>query len=341
MEIKKKTTLSKEIYPDIYKITLPLPFKKPGPVNTYLFLGEKITLLDTGLSQTANKLKKALAEHDLQFSDIEQIIITHGHIEHYGAAKQIAKASAGKTDIAVHIEDIIRVETGKEVPMSTFTAFLKQMGLPPRYRLSFILLGSLLFAMARNCTATLPLKDNDTIQLGNYQGTVISTPGHTKGTICIYLAKENILFSGDHILGHVTPNAFVMLEASANLPARLSQSEYYESLSKIKQLSPSKIFTGHCKDVLDLEETIKMYTREFRKRNWNILSILDDGEQSVYEISGKLFPEIKNKKFPLKTLDIFLSLSEVYTHLQVLDTDGLVSSVTRNKVLFFRKPESV
>ena len=73
--------------PDVYSIKLPLSGYKPGPVNVYLFKGDKITLIDTGMKQTANLLRKALEEHGIRFSDIDNIVVTHGHVDHYGAAK--------------------------------------------------------------------------------------------------------------------------------------------------------------------------------------------------------------------------------------------------------------
>ena len=53
---------AKEIYPDIFKIQLPFPGDKPGPINVYLFRGECITLVDTGIPRTVKFLKKALDE---------------------------------------------------------------------------------------------------------------------------------------------------------------------------------------------------------------------------------------------------------------------------------------
>ena len=62
---------SVEVLPDVFCIRLPLPGRKPGPVNVYLFKGRKNTLIDTGMAQTAGILKKALAEHHLGFADID------------------------------------------------------------------------------------------------------------------------------------------------------------------------------------------------------------------------------------------------------------------------------
>ncbi len=45
--------------------------------------------------------------------------------------------------------------------------------------------------------ADMFLKENDMIKTQNYEFNVIETPGHTKGSICLYSKKEQILFSGD------------------------------------------------------------------------------------------------------------------------------------------------
>lgn len=39
--------------------------------------------------------------------------------------------------------------------------------------------------------------DNDLIHIGNLEFKVIHTPGHTKGSTCLYCEKEKCLFSGD------------------------------------------------------------------------------------------------------------------------------------------------
>lgn len=45
--------------------------------------------------------------------------------------------------------------------------------------------------------ANILLKENDIIQTQNYEFSVIETPGHTTGSICLYSDKDHILFSGD------------------------------------------------------------------------------------------------------------------------------------------------
>jgi len=326
--LKKEYKYSKEILPDVYSIKLPLSGYKPGPVNVYLFKGGKITLIDTGMKQTSDILKKALREHGIRFSDIEKIIITHGHIDHYGAAKKIVEA--GRAKVTAHAEDILSIEKGMEVSLSRYRNFLRLMGVPLPIG---ILLGLFFFMfknMADNCRVDIVMRDGDEIELGKYSARIIDTPGHSKGSVCVFLEKERILFCGDTIIEHITPNAFIMLDEKEKLPVRLSQDEFYESLARIKKLSPAMIYPAHGKAVSDIDKIINGYEDAFAERQEKILSIVRSGEKNIYRIARILFPEIGGMKLPL---EIFLSISEVYTNIQVLQKEGKVSLNIRNGLL--------
>jgi len=318
--LAKEYKFSREILPDVYSITLPLPGKRPGPVNVYLFKGGTVTLIDTGTAQTAGILEKALKEHGLGFSDIDRIIVTHGHPEHYGAAKKIVRA--GKASVAAHSEDVVSIENGMDVSTKRYKHFLRMTGIPWSTGMLMRLLFVLFKYMADNCAVDVALKDGEEIDLGKYRAKIIGTPGHSKGSICVFLEKEKVLFCGDTIIEHITPNAFIMLDEKERLPVRLSQNEFYQSLSKIRNLSPAMIYSAHGKSVSDIDRIIKGYKNAFTERQEKVLSLVRSGEKNVYRIARLLFPEIGGIRLPL---EIFLSISEVYTNLQVLKKNEKVS----------------
>ena len=326
--MKAEYKLSREILPDVYSITLPLPGKRPGPVNVYLFKGEEVTLIDTGMAQTSGVLKKALGEHGLRFSDIDRIIVTHGHPDHYGAAKKIVKA--GRAKVAGPAEDVVLIENGMDASRKRYKIFLKLMGVPLSIGILLRLLFIMFKRMADNCKVDIVMHDGDEIELGKYRARIIETPGHTKGSVCFFLEKEGILFCGDTIIEHITPNAFIMLDDKEMLPVRLSQDEFYESLAKVKKLSPSVIYSAHGKAVSDIDKIINGYEKAFAERQEKVLSLVHAGEKNVYKIARSLFPEIGGFRFPL---EIFLSISEVYTNIQVLQKEGKVSLNIRNGLL--------
>ncbi|HNY48930.1 MAG TPA: MBL fold metallo-hydrolase [Smithella sp.] len=323
--MQKEYQFSRKIITDVFRIKLPLPGRKPGPVNVYLFKGDEITLMDTGTVQTTSLLRKALQEHNLDFSDISKIIITHGHPDHYGAVKRIVKA--GKAQVLAHRGDKRMMETGRDVSAKKYNDFLRIIGVP-RSTGMMLNLSSLIFRfMAERCTMDIILREGDEVNIGKYRARILETPGHSKGSICFFLEREGILFCGDTLIQHITPNAFFMLDEDNDLPVRLSQEEFYQSLDKIRKLAPSIIFSAHGKTVTDVDQIIAGYQRAFAQRKENVMRILRNGERSVYRTARILFPDIGGSRL---LLEIFLSISEVYTTMQVLQKEGRVSFKIRN-----------
>ena len=320
---KKKFTRCEEIYPRIYKIMLPLAGEKPGPVNVYFLPGAVPTLIDTGTARSAEVLKTALESLGFGFGDIEQIILTHGHLDHYGAARKISTAAGGSAAIAAHEDDRVLIERGFEAPKSVFKNFYRIMGAPLIFQISLLAVEKIFRSMAQTCRVTRTIKDGDTIRIGDYRARVVSTPGHTRGSVCLFMESESVMFTGDLILGHITPNAFVMLEPDFELPVRLSQEEFYDSLGRVEKLAPRLILPAHGAIITDLKETVSMYRSQFGLRQERILSILNDHEYTVYRTARILFPDIGGARLPL---EIYLAISEVYTHLQVLQKLGRVES---------------
>ncbi len=79
-----------------------------------------------------------------------------------------------------------------------------------------------------------------------------------------------------------------------------------------------------------------MYKASFEKRNKNILSILDNNSMTVYELARKLFTRLNQKRI---ILEIYLAVSEVYTHVQILENRGLIKLSLKNNKLFLSRTE--
>lgn len=97
------------------------------------------------------------------------------------------------------------------------------------------------------------LKDKDKIQIGNINLSVMETSGHTPGSICLYFAKQNILFTGDTIFagGGVGRTDF----------SYCSTSDLHDSLKTIFKLpNQTIIYPGHGEI-----STIKREVEFFRK----------------------------------------------------------------------------
>lgn len=98
------------------------------------------------------------------------ILLTHGHFDHIGAVEEIRRAIP--------------------VPVYVGTNEKKLLG-DPEMNLSRA------FGNSAEVTQVSLVKDQQILRLAGRNWKVISTPGHTKGSVCYYLEEEKILFSGD------------------------------------------------------------------------------------------------------------------------------------------------
>ena len=109
---------------------------------------------------------------DLQL-DIKLIVLTHGHIDHIGAVKEVNIATGAA--ICVHTDD---AQSLKEWRMGSILGS-SYPAPPPPDRL---------------------LKGGDSIDIGGLHFSVIHTPGHTPGGIC--LLGEGVVFTGDTLFNY-------------------------------------------------------------------------------------------------------------------------------------------
>jgi hydroxyacylglutathione hydrolase len=102
---------------------------------------------------------------------VKQIIVTHAHIDHVGGAMKLKKV------------------TGAPVLLNQNDAALLRM-LP-------IQAAWVGMAPPDNVTIDEPLHDAATVRAGALSGTIIHTPGHTQGSVCLYIEAEKLLVAGD------------------------------------------------------------------------------------------------------------------------------------------------
>jgi len=101
--------------------------------------------------------------------NIKFIVLTHAHIDHIGALKEVKEAT--DAEVAIHADDA----GGLQGDHSSGGAFgMSVQPPPPPDRL---------------------LKGGDSVDIGDLHLSVLHTPGHSPGGIC--LLGEGVVFSGD------------------------------------------------------------------------------------------------------------------------------------------------
>lgn len=139
--------------------------------NIYLIDGE--VLVDTGTGAFFPEMKESIENSEIKERNIKTIILTHCHYDHTGAAKKFRDWI--RAHIGAHENDVNSLKTGEGTMAELFEE------------------------KARTLTIDSPLKENDAIKTSKHNFKVLSTPGHTPGSICLYDEKKRILISGDTV----------------------------------------------------------------------------------------------------------------------------------------------
>lgn len=207
-----------------------------GMINCFLIKGEaKHILVDTGVPNSEAKIIKQLNKHNIKLDDIGLIIITHGHIDHFGSAKELKDIL--KVPILVHDLDKKALQTGKSM-LET---------LKPTHKIwDIILKPKLAKDKASPCLPDIVLIENEEYDLSIYgiNGKVIHTPGHTPGSLSV------VLEGGSAIIMDLASSGILLGGIAFN--SRMKHPPFHDNLQQVKSsinyilsLNTDTFYLGH------------------------------------------------------------------------------------------------
>lgn len=103
---------------------------------------------------------------------VKYLILTHAHYDHAEYIGDYKRMYPGAKIVAHECE--VAVMTDAEANVSIYFGKYSSYGIP-----------------------NIKVREGDTLKLGESEYRVISTPGHTPGSICLYNEKEKLIFTGD------------------------------------------------------------------------------------------------------------------------------------------------
>ena len=162
-----------------FQITDPSGQKIPRFVYAFLIYGEKICLIDSGVAGSEKIILDYLKRTGRSSEEISRLILTHAHPDHIGAAPAIKRISG--CTVAAHAAEKAWIEDvdlqAKERPVPGFF---------------FLVSGSVQVDQTLQERDVLHLESDLTLR-------VLHTPGHSLGSLSLWLAEDGALFSADAV----------------------------------------------------------------------------------------------------------------------------------------------
>ena len=300
-------------------------------VNSYLIKGTHGWLLiDPGWSSplTQPALETGLKSLNLTLTDISTIVVTHCHPDHYGFAGKI-KQLCPQTRLLMHRWEANLIESRYvkfTEPQKKMRKLLIAHGVPLEMvdELCEVSMSALEFI-----TLSMPddfLYGGEIIQTGVFDLEVIWTPGHSPGHICLYEARNRLLFCGDHVLPSISPNISYHILSGDN-----PLGDYIYSLGKLGNLPVTQVHPGHEYSFDDLQGRAQVIMAHHNQREKEIVKIMDNGSHSSYKIAAKLHWNIRDlawEQFP--PLQKRFAITETMAHLEHLRWNGKVQKSYEN-----------
>jgi glyoxylase-like metal-dependent hydrolase (beta-lactamase superfamily II) len=310
----------------IWRVEVPVPFPQTGgSANVYLLEspGGGLILFDAGLGTPA--AEQALADGfrraGKRFEDVERIVLSHGHIDHFGAARTVIERRGAEVPVHVHPLDAAKITLGDryyQERRELYAAHYRRLGVPEEVIRGLARWADGGDSMARAVKRVQPIEQGQRIEARAGELVVHHMPGHTPGMVCLHAPDTGIFLSGDHLLERISPNP--LLEPGPNGEEGYFQPlvRHLESLERLESLDVSLVLPGHGAPFGGHREVIDRLRQLVARRQERVVEVLRLGPTTAHGVAQALFPRA--------TLDeLIFTLSEAAAHLELLERDGRVS----------------
>lgn len=319
----------------LHRIEIPTPFAL-SRVNCYYLHDSVPTLIDAGVDtdEAFETLRSGIIDSSGSLEGIKRIILTHAHADHIGLLSRIVEVSGA--EVFIHQLDAPKMkdsgEQGAAVLRDKYRQFFMESGVPGNITEEFLeVLFKRLKRYFKCFENSVSLTGSEVFSLDDYNLEIIHTPGHSPGSACIFARSEGILFSGDTLLEKITSNPVFEVNPTKETEGYRSLESYKNTLSLLRELPASIVMPGHGKPFLNHLERVDQLLDHHEERTEQILAILRSNqcgdkasrEMTRYTMTQRLFDDLKG-------MDIFLGLSELKGHLEILGAAGRVYSVYEN-----------
>ena len=306
--------------------------------------GDPLTLIDSGVRTAESRavLEAALDGLGYSLRDIERVVITHSHYDHFGFVESI-RAAGADLECWVHERDAELVENFSQVSqqrMRSLNELFREFGVPePLIEQLAEQSGALLAAYesaAEGTRVDRRLQEGDLVEWKDWRLRVMHSPGHTPGHLLLEDEEIGLLFSGDQVMGTAIPNAESFYEEGrpqpndplARRPRFRGLVEMRRSLRRLrgrqyKLLLPGAGLAIRRADRM-IRDTLLYYDVRLQRIDRGLRHLAAMGQEvTAYEIWKALFP------VEASVLETRSHLFMIVGALDCLEEDGLLVTKRR------------
>lgn len=323
----------------IHRLAIPTPFMV-GRVNAYLIEDSPLTLIDSGpnSAKALDELEQLLEQRGHRIEDIELLVISHQHMDHFGLASILARRSGAEVAALAPLAPFL-AGYGAQTDLDDSLAEILMLrhGIPGEIVTALRAVSAGFRAWGSAVEVTRPLLAGSDLAFRDRTLRVLHRPGHSPSDTVFHDAERGILLAADHLIAHISSNPLLArpLEAGEGYLDLAKAGErpqalvtYMASLEETRAMELELVLPGHGRPITEHASLIDERFRLHARRAAKINRLIAAEPRTAHEIAQELWGNVA-------VTQAYLTLSEVLGHVDLLLRDGLVRERERGGVVRF------
>jgi glyoxylase-like metal-dependent hydrolase (beta-lactamase superfamily II) len=312
------------VRPGLWSIPVPIPSNSLRYVLVYAFesdFGPFIVDAGWDTDEAFNALSEGLVQAGATISDVQGVLVTHIHPDHYGLAGRVREASGAW--VALHPADAALIHDRYDEPEELVARVgrqLRQWGAPEDEVRSLERASLPVLPLVSPGKPDILFDDGDRPDVPGWDLTAIWTPGHSPGHLCFYEGRTRLMLTGDHVLPRITPNIPYHPQAGAN-----PLGDYLQSLDKVAAFETHEVLPAHEHRFIGLQARVAELRAHHEARFAEVTMAIEDGASAAWEIAAHM-----RWSRPWDRIEGFMrraAVGEAMAHLRALQLRGIVREV--------------
>ncbi|MFB6143251.1 MAG: MBL fold metallo-hydrolase [Halorientalis sp.] len=309
------------------RLSIPTPFQI-GPVNAYL-AGR--TLVDPGpdSEEAWSTLLDELDARGLDPSDVERVLVTHPHPDHFGLARRFREAGASVVASEAAAAIVGDFPGRFERERAFFSDFFERCGMAASTAETVTDIPESYLRYAPSVETDRAVADGDAVTVQDRTLSVREVRGHAEGELLFTFEAdtERRALVGDHVLNEITPNPLLLPPGEDESERPRVLPAFNESLRQLQEEPFGEFLPGHRDRIERPTERIGEMLEAHEERTANVRAIVD-GPTTPVDVMEGLFGD-------LPVTEYFAGMSEAVGHLDVLEARDEVAQAERGGVLVY------
>lgn len=320
-----------ELAPGVYRVAIPIPVPLRY-VNAYLLRGrDGWTVVDTGFHTPEAEAcwQRAFRALGIGPSDLEQIVVTHYHPDHFGCAGWLQRLSGAPVLMLARERPQVETFWSPDGQAGEALAdFFARHGMPEALTAALPALHRDALEMVQPLPTIRWVEPGDVITAGHRRFEVIWAPGHAEGLMVLWAPDEKLLLADDLVLATISPNVSLFPHSVHN-PLR----QFLASLDRIRDLPARLVLPGHREPIGDLRrragELAEHHAQRLERAAGIVRRLLDrqKAPPTAWEVNLELFgpqPDLFTTRFAMGESLAHLEYLVEAARLRRIEADGVL-----------------